>query len=129
EQRALDVAVVHRDLCRETVAEHGRIEADLDLARALRSEVRVADVEWEERRGAAPADRIPGSHGVERARRTSGLAPREPKLHLRNRLRPERFIGSDPAEARLRVHLQAKVLAERAVSVDARAERQEIPIL
>ena len=113
------------------IAECGRVESDLDFARALRAEVRVADVEREERGLSAPSRAggvFPRADGVERARCATRLSPRRAELHLGNRLRPERFVRRDPRRAHLRIRLKAEVLAERAVAVDAKSSREEVLI-
>src|SRR5207237_10802188 len=41
---------------------------------------------------------------------------------------PEDFGRCDPGEARLRIRLQAKILAEGSIAVDARAKGQEVAV-
>ena len=70
-----------------------------------------------------------GSHvrdGVERPGRLAGFADRRAQLErLPLVARPEPVLGEHVRDADLRVRLEPEVLAERAVAVDAQAEREE----
>src|SRR5688500_11049609 len=107
----------------QPVAEPGRVEACLELARDFGTEVRVANVRGCEGRVAGEPGIGPRTDGVERAGSAARLAIRGPQLDLPPRLAPEAFFTHDPGRARLGVHLQAEALAERAVPVDAHPER------
>src|SRR5690606_2387020 len=94
----------------EALVEEARVEAELQLRGGPRAELRVALVVGAEGGRGAPADRLPGTNGVERARGAAGLPVRGAQLHRPPGLVPERLLGEDPRAADLGVHLQAEVV-------------------
>src|SRR5690606_38220464 len=76
----------------------------------------------------APARRVPRTNRVERTGRAAGETVRGPELDLPPLILPEGFVREDIGEARLRIDLESEVLSERAVPVDAQAQREEIAV-
>src|SRR5690606_20031318 len=123
--------VVPGEIDTHTVVEQAGLEAELDLAAALRAERRVAD-----RGGRDRADVVRAGHGgegaerVERAGLLAGLAvggAQAEGVDLGDA--PERLLADDPGEGGGRGPDQVQLLAERALVVRAQRRAHEEPAL
>ena len=127
DQRLVGVLVEVRVLQVHATVQGTGVETKFDFARALRTEVGVADLVGGEGRLAGFCGHgAPGADGVERARRLAGVANGAAQLEgLNDAAGPERFIRDHVRGADLGVGLDAEALAEGAVAVGAGADRHE----
>src|SRR5688572_5316736 len=120
-----------REVHVDAALERTGFEPKLELARPLRTQIRVAKLVRREARLAFVAGNgRPRASRVERTRRLSGLTERGAQLEEVDPLRgPEAVVRDDVRRADLWVGLQTEIVAERAVPVDTHARRQRQAIV
>ena len=129
EERVGGLRLVVREVHTQASLEQALVKAEFQLGRALGAEVGVAQVLRANGCRGAPAHLLIRAYGREGPRSASGSAVGGAELRGPEHGLPEALLGDDPRPRDLGIELEAEVLTEGAVAVQASADGEEVAIL